>query len=125
MKTNAIALVTIGLLAAASPAAAASSASLAPGGRTLAGPGKNTLAIGTTMSVYTHSVADSDVCTTVINSSKASPVRITMVDESAVETLLEVAAGTLASLCGDDVARIDLTCLGTASCATQWRVDSK
>jgi hypothetical protein len=126
MKTTCFALAVIGILAAASPAAARSSApSLAPGGRTIAGPGRNTLAATTGQSVYTDPAADDDVCTTVINSSRSTPVRITMVDESDVETQLEVAAATLAALCGDDVARIDVNCLGPDSCTTQWRVDSK
>jgi len=125
MKMNGIALAAIGILATASPALAVTIASLTPGGRTLAGPGKNTVAVATTQTVYTHPGVDTDVCATVINSSKSGAVQITLVDDSANETLLEVAAGTLGALCEDNVTRMDLTCLGTSSCTAQWRVDSK
>ncbi len=125
MKINGTVLVAIGILASAGPSLAGPSVSLAPGGRTLAGPGRNTIAIGATETVYTHAVADSDVCMTVVNGSRSSTVGITMVDESAVETVRDVAPQGLAALCADNVARIDLSCVGTATCATQWRVDSK
>jgi|JI10StandDraft_1071094.scaffolds.fasta_scaffold400823_2 hypothetical protein len=125
MKMNGIALVAVGILAATSPAFAAPSASLATGGRTLAGPGKNTVAAGTTQTLYTHPAINTDVCTTVVNGSKASLLRITLVDDSANETLLEVAAGTTAALCEDNVTRMDLTCLGTSNCTAQWRIDTK
>ncbi len=125
MKIHGIALAAIGILAAAGPALAATSASLATGGRTLAGPGKSTIATGTTQTLYTHPAIDTDVCTTVINGSKSSPLRITLVDDSANETFLDVAAGTTAALCEDNVTRMDVTCLGATNCSAQWRVDTK
>ena len=123
MKTNGIVLTAVWILAAASPAWAAPSASLTAGGQTLAGPGKTNIGVGVTTTVYTHPAINTDVCATVINSSRSSAVRITLVDDSAIESLLELAAGRTGTLCEDNVTRMDLSCLGETACATSWRVD--
>lgn len=126
MKTNAIALAAVWILTSASPASAAtSSSSLTTGGRTLAGPGNTKIAIGMTTTVYTHPSPDKDVCATVINGSKSSAVRITLVDDSTNEMLLELAAGVTGALCDDSITRMDLSCLGETACTTSWRVDAK
>ena len=126
MKTNGITLAAVWILATASPAlAATTSASLTTGGRTLAGPGDSKIAMGVTTTVYTHPAIDKDVCATVINSSKSSAVRITLVDDSTNQTLLELPAGRTGALCEDSVVRMDLSCLGETSCTASWRVDAK
>ncbi len=124
MKTNGFALAAVWILATASPAMAGTHASLTTGGRTLAGPGKTNIAVGVTTTVYTHPAVDTDVCATVINSSRSSAVRITLVDDTFNVTLLELAAGLTGALCEDNVTRMDLTCLGVTACATSWRVDT-
>ena len=69
MKTNGIVLTAVWILAAASPAWAAPSASLTAGGQTLAGPGNTNIGVSVTTTVYTHPAVNTDVCATVINSS--------------------------------------------------------
>ncbi len=127
MKTNGFALAAVWILATASPAMAATHASLTTGGRTLAGPGNTKIAVAGTTTVYTHPEIDKDVCATVINSSpsQSSIVRITLVDEFANQTLLELAKGRTGTLCEDSVTRMDLSCIGETSCTASWRVDAK
>lgn len=125
MKTNGIAPFAIGVLVAATSMSAAASTPLATGGRTLAGPGKTAITAGLTATVYTHPAINTDVCTTVSNDSKTSAVRITLVDDSANETLLDLAAGRTGALCENEVTRMDLTCVGETNCTAQWRIDVK
>lgn len=113
------------VLGLAGTALAITIAPLTTGGRTLAGPGKTTIAANATETVYTHVSTNTDACTTVINSSRAANVRITLVGPAASTVTLDVAFGTAGTLCHDGVVRMDLTCLSeTAACATQWRVDT-
>jgi hypothetical protein len=124
MNTKGIALIATMLLGVAGPAVAGPSATLAAGGRTLAGPGKTSMAATLTDTVYTHASTNTDACTTVINSSKGSNVTITMVGPAASTVTLDVAPSDTATLCHDGVVRVDLTCVDTDSaCVAQWRVD--
>ena len=123
MKSNGIALVAALILGMAGPALAAKSGGLTAGGRTLAGPATSNLAAGGTETVYTHAATNTDACGTVVNSSKASAVRMTLVGPAASTATFDVAAGGTGSLCKPQLLRMDLTCLGGDACATQWRVD--
>lgn len=124
MNMKSIALVTAMILGVAGPAIAAPSASLTTGGRTIAGPGKTSIAANATEIVYTHVGTNTPVCTTVINGSRSSAVRITLVAPAANLANLDVAAGATGALCHDDVIRMDLTCLAAdTACSAQWRVD--
>lgn len=124
MSLKDFALVTALVFGAASAAIAAPSASLTTGGRTIAGPGKGTIAANLTLTFYTHAGPNTDVCATVINGSRSSIVRITLVGQAASTVTLDVAAGGTGALCHDGVSRMDLTCVAdTASCTAQWRVD--
>lgn len=124
MNKKGIALIATMMLGLAGPAIAGPSATLASGGRTLAGPGKTAMAATLTDTVYTHASTNTDACTTVLNNSKASAVTITMVGPAASTVTLDVAAADTATLCHDGVVRVDLTCVATDSaCVAQWRVD--
>ena len=124
MSMKSIALVTAMILGIAGPAIAAPSASLAPGGRTIAGPGTINIAVTLTQTVYTHIATNTDACATVINGSRSSAVRITLVGPAASTVNLDVAAGATSTLCHDGVVRMDLSCVADAmSCTAQWRVD--
>jgi len=123
MKSNGIALVAALILGMAGPAVAAKSGGLTAGGRTLAGPGTTNLAAGATETVYTHASQNTDACGTVVNSSKASSVRMTLVGPAASTATFDVAPGGSGSLCKDALVRMDLTCLGGSDCSAQWRVD--
>ena len=124
MSMKSIALVTAVILGAAGPAIAAPSASLTTGGRTIAGPGTTSLDANLTQTVYTHVATNTDACATVINGSRSSAVRITLVGPAASTVTLDVAAGATSTLCHDGVVRMDLTCVSdAASCSAQWRVD--
>ncbi|MBY0401225.1 hypothetical protein K2X89_13080 [Myxococcota bacterium] len=112
------------VLSFASTAMATNSPSLPTGGRTLAGPGRATIAAGVTSTVYSQSAPNGDACTTVINGSRGSAsVRITLVGPAASTVTFDVAAGATSSLCHDGVVRLDLTCLAETTCSAQWRVD--
>ena len=123
MKANGIALLVALFLGMAGPATAAKSGGLSAGGRTLAGPGTTNLAVGATETVYTHAATNTDACATVVNASKASAVRMTLVGPAASTATFDVAAGASGSLCKDQLIRMDLTCLGGDACSAQWRVD--
>lgn len=123
MKSNGIALVAALILMGAGPAMAAKTAGMTAGGRTLAGPGTTNLAPGGSETVYTHAATNTDACATVVNASKASAVRMTLVGPAASTATFDVAAGGSGSLCKDQLIRMDLTCLGGAACSAQWRVD--
>src|SRR5262245_33829295 len=123
-KVGSIALLTALTLALAGSAMAATKGGgLAPGGRTLAGPGTTNLASGATATVYTHAATSTDACGTIANASKASAVRMTLVGPAASTATFDVAAGGTGSLCKDQLIRMDLTCLGGDACSAQWRVD--
>jgi hypothetical protein len=124
MRKSVPALVAAALVGLAGTAMAVTIAPLTTGGRTLAGPGKTTIAANATETVYTHVSTNTDACATVINSSRAASVRITLVGPAASTVTLDVALGTAGTLCHDGVVRMDLTCLAEATaCATQWRID--
>ena len=124
MSMKSIALATTMILGVAGPAIAAPSASLTTGGRTIAGPGKTSIAANATEVVYTHVGTNTNICTTVINGSRSSAVRITLVAPASDLATLDVAAGATGALCHDNTIRMDLTCLSpTTSCSAQWRVE--
>ncbi len=123
MKSKSIALAAALILGMAGTAMAAKSGGLSAGGRTLAGPATSNLAAGATETVYTHAATNTDACGTVVNASKASAVRMTLVGPAASTAIFDVSAGGSGSLCKDQLIRMDLTCLGGDSCSTQWRVD--
>ncbi len=124
-KSNGIALVAALILGMSGPALAggSSSSGLGAGGRTLAGPAALTVGASLTVTVYTHAANQTNACGTVANSSKGSSVRMTLVGPAASTATFDVAAGGTASLCKDQLLRMDLTCLGGTSCTMQWRVD--
>ncbi len=123
MKSNGIALVAALILGMAGPAVAASSVALTAGGRTLAGPGTANLGAGATATVYTHAATNTDACGTLVNSSKSSSVRLTLVGPASNTATFDVSPGGSGTLCKDGLVRMDLTCLGGTACSTQWRVD--
>lgn len=123
MKSKSMALVAALILGIAGSAVAAKSGGLAVGGRTLAGPATSNLGAGATQTVYTHAAQNTDACGTVVNGSKASSVRMTLVGPAASTETFDVAPGGSGSLCKDQLVRMDVTCLGGDSCSTQWRVD--
>jgi len=123
MKSNAIALVAALILGMAGPAVAAKSVPLTAGGRTLAGPGTTSLAGNATQTVYTHSTTNTDACGTLINGSKTTSMRLTLVGPAASTATWDVVPGGSGTLCKDGLVRMDLTCLGGDSCSAQWRVD--
>lgn len=121
-KTFSIALSTALVLALAAPALAAKPASLAPGGRTLAGPGARSVAADTTEIVYTDTSGNANACTTVVNTGRVA-VDLTLVGSGTSTISVPVSASS--SLCMDSLERVDLTCpAGTVACSAQWRVDN-
>ena len=72
--------------------------------------------------VYTDAAGNIDACTTVLNTGRAA-VRLTVAGSGT--SSIDVAIGSTAALCRDQVTQVDLLCLGvgTTSCAAQWRVD--
>jgi hypothetical protein len=107
----------------AAPALAAQTAGLAPGGRTLAGPGKLGLALNEIVTIYTDGSGNSDLCGTLVNGSKDSSVRLTLTGGGAVNA--DVAAGDSGALCRDSVTSATVTCLGPSSCTIEWRLDNQ
>jgi hypothetical protein len=125
-KSNGIALVVALILGMAGPALAGGASTgggLTAGGRTLAGPAALSVGPGLTATVYTHAATNTNACGTVAASSKGSAVRMTLVGLAASTATFDVAAGGAGSLCKDQLIRMDVTCLGTTACGTQWRVD--
>lgn len=108
------------LLGLAAPAAAASKASLVPGGRTIAGPGTLALAPAGQERVFTDAGATSNVCVTVVNGGRS---QLTVTITGATNPSADVAGGGSKALCAEDVQFVDLVCSGTTSCNGQWRVD--
>lgn len=124
MKMKGHALFAATLLALAGPATAVTPPALTAGGRTIAGPGKTTIAANVAETVYVHAATNTDACATVTNLSRADAVRITLVGPAASTVTLDLAVGATSTLCHGGVVRMDLTCLAqTASCSAQWRVD--
>lgn len=122
MNSKLLALSATLLLATASPAFARSSAGLAIGGNTIAGPGARSLAAGLSGTIYTNDAANTDACTTIVNGGRGA-VRITVTGDGSGS--IDVAPAATAAICRDDVSEIQLLCLGVApnSCSVQWRVD--
>jgi hypothetical protein len=120
MKVTHLFLATGLILGLSGPAAAASKPSLAPGGRTVAGPGSVALDPAAQERVFTDSTGTSDVCVTVINSGKS---QLTLAITGASTPSIDVAAGGSKALCAEDVQFVDLGCTGTTPCSAQWRVD--
>jgi hypothetical protein len=108
------------LLGLSAPAAAASKASLVPGGRTVAGPGAVSLAPAVQERVFTDSTGASNVCVTVVNGGKS---QLTLTITGATSPSADVAGGATRALCAEDVQFVDLACTGPNSCSAQWRVD--
>ena len=116
LRTTTLAVALISALAA--PALAASSAALAPGGRTLAGPGTASIAIAATETVFAD--GNRDACVTVVNSGRAA-VQVLAVGASS--PTIDVQPGDSAALCSLALDHVNLTCTGTTACTAQWRVD--
>lgn len=114
--TTTLAVAVISALAA--PALAASTAALAPGGRTLAGPGTTSIAIDGIKRVFADGYRDA--CVTVVNSGRAG-VQVSAV--GATSPTIDVDPGDSAALCSLALDYVDLTCTGTTACTAQWRVD--
>jgi hypothetical protein len=119
-KCNGIALWTMLLCMLAAPALAATSAGLATGGRTLAGPGKLSLALNEAVTIYADADGNSRLCGTLVNSSKDSTVRLTL---NAVNA--DVLAGDSSALCRNNVTSATVTCLGPSGCTAEWRLDDQ
>ena len=120
MKVTHLFLATGLLLGLSGPAAAASKPSLAPGGRTVAGPGTVSLDPAAQERVFSDSAGTSDVCITLVNSGKS---QLTVAITGATTPSTDVAAGGSRALCAEDVQFVDLSCSGTTPCNAQWRVD--
>ncbi|MBM4335793.1 MAG: hypothetical protein FJ108_07770 [Deltaproteobacteria bacterium] len=114
--TTTLAVAVISALAA--PALAASTAALAPGGRTLAGPGTASIAIAGTETVFSN--GDRDACATVVNSGRST---LQLSVTAGTTTAITIDAGDSAALCRLALEQVDLICTGTTACAAQWRVD--
>jgi hypothetical protein len=122
-KCNAIALLAMLLCTLAATALAAQPPALAPGGRTIAGPGSLGLALNEVVTIYTDGSGNSDLCGTLVNTSKDASVRLTLNGGGAVNT--DEAAGDSGALCRNGVTSATVTCLGPSSCTTQWRLDNQ
>jgi hypothetical protein len=105
---------------AGSAAAQAKGGGLAPGGRTVAGPGSLQMAATATERVFTDP-GNSNVCVTVAVVGKAASVTMTLTGNTTPTAV--VPAGGSKSLCVDAVDFVDLECGATSSCNVQWRVD--
>jgi hypothetical protein len=108
------------VLGLSGPAVAASKASLAPGGRTVAGPGAVSLAPAAQERVFTDAAATSNVCVTLVNGGKS---QLTLTITGATTPSADVAGGGTRALCAEDVQFVDVICSGPNSCSGQWRVD--
>jgi len=122
-KGNWIALVTLLACTLAATALAAPPAGLTAGGRTIAGPGSLSLALNATDTIYTDGSGNTDLCGTVVNTGKESPVRLSLTGGGTVS--IDVAAGHSGSLCRNSVTSATVLCLGPSSCAAQWRLDNQ
>ena len=120
--SNRIVLFAALALTAATPAAAGHSAALTTGGTTIGGPLSLTFVADGVMSVFSDPGGNSDACTTVLNTGRAS-VRISVTGNG--NSSVDVPAGGSGALCREQVSLVDLTCLAVApsNCAVQWRLD--
>jgi len=108
---------TIGIAATAT-AGGGGVTGLAPGGRTLAGPATARIEMQATETIYTHPATNTNACVTVAGVLGAA-VRMALVGSNT--STFDVPVGGSGSLCKDSLVRMDLTCLGTATCMAQWR----
>src|SRR5262245_24492053 len=123
MKARGLALI-VGVLALGASSARAGSKflTLAPGGRTVAGPGSVSLAVQAAVTVFNDPVGNNDRCATVVNTGK-STVQLTLT--SGGTQSINVDGATSGSLCRGSLQTVTLTCTGTTSCTAQWRVDNQ
>ncbi len=117
-KCNGIALAAILMLAWAAPALAAAPAGLTAGGRTLAGPGAINLAVNATATVFSN--GNRNACATVANVGKSA---VTLATVGGSTSTIDVPAGATGTLCKAAMTTVNLTCIGTDACTSQWRVD--
>lgn len=113
------------LVLAAGPAMAQRNSELTTGGRTIAGPGRTTIAAASTTTVYTHDAPNTDACATVVNRSRTTSVRVSLLGAGAVTVNSDVLPGATSTLCHEGVTQMNLVCLAeTSGCSAQWRVDN-
>jgi len=117
-KWKGIAMSAVLMIAWTTPALAAKSAGLAPGGRTLAGPASSTVAVNATVTVFSN--GNRNACATLLNVGK-SAVRLATIGGNT--STIDVPAGGSGALCKASLAQVDLTCIGLDTCSAQWRVD--
>ena len=122
MNIRFIALLAILSLCLAGTAAAKGNkgGTLTVGGNTIAGPGNVSMGSGITVAVVDG--IDEDICTTLVNSSKASSVLLELVGEGTDSVV--VAAGATRGFCMDNTDTVQITCQGPDSCSAGWRVDA-
>jgi len=117
-KSSVMALTAILISVWTAPAFAGKAAGLAPGGRTLAGPGSVALAVNATATVFSN--GNRNACATVANVG-SSAVRLTTAGNTT--STIDVPAGATGALCKAVLDQVDLTCIGVVACSAQWRVD--
>ena len=124
MTKKGLALVTAGLiLGTAGSAPAGPPPAMTAGGRTLAGPGRTTVAAGDTETIYTYAGSNTNACATVYNLSRTTDAHVALVGLGASVVERDVVRNSGFTLCHDNVARIDLSCLAQTACLVQWRID--
>jgi len=109
------------LLAPAAPSLAAGKGlNLAAGGRTIAGPGAVSIAMGDTVRVHEDPTVNRDVCVTLVNAGSAQ-LTLTLTGDTTPTTTVN--PGVSKALCVANVHYVDVSCTGVNSCSAQWRVD--
>ena len=121
MKAATAVLAMAATLASAGPALAAGKASLAPGGRTIGGPGDSVLAASATETIAAN-VQQKDACATVVNTGSAEVV-VTLTGSGTQATT--VPPKKTATACEGSVQTVTLHCnaVGTGTCTASWRLD--
>jgi len=121
MRTPYLVLATFFALGLAGSAAAqAKGGGLAPGGRTVAGPGSLQMAALATERIFTDP-SNSNVCVTVAVAGKAASVTMTLTGNTTPSAI--VPPGGSKALCVEGADFVDLECGATSACNVQWRVD--
>ena len=84
----------------------------------LAGPGAINLAVNATATVFSN--GNRNACATVANVGKSA---VTLATVGGTTSTIDVPAGATGTLCKAAMTTVNLTCIGTDVCTSQWRVD--
>ena len=121
MKTAVAVLGMAAVLGWAGPALAAGKVNLAPGGRTIGGPGDSSLAASATETIAAN-VQQRDACATVANTGSAEVV-VTLTGSGTQASTVPPRKTAIA--CESSVQTVTLHCnaVGTGTCTASWRLD--